>query len=141
MTVISDTMQSLGYAPDAGPLQFYARALRTSADGTAIITPQWVHVGPNPSTGVFTTPDLDPGPAVVRIDGVARDIIIPDAGGTIALAPLLEAMTEPQSGTDTTGFVRDAGGFARAKVISAAEYSALTSTTTPDPGSTFFVYT
>lgn len=130
MTVISDTMQSLGYAPDAGPLQFYARRLRTSADGTAIITPQWVHVGPNPSTGVFTTPDLDPGPAVVRIDGEQHDILIPDIGGTIALAPLLDAMVEPQLGTDITDFVRNGGGVMRIQRVTVSQYAAIA---TPDP--------
>ena len=141
MTVISDTMQSLGYAPDAGPLQFYARVLRTSADSTAIITPKWVHVGVNLSTGVFTTPDLDPGPAVVRIDGVAHDITIPDIAGPIQLWPLLQEAMSPPDGADTTGFVVDGGGFRRVQVMSAAAYVALKSSTTPDPGSTFFIYT
>ena len=90
MTVISDTLSDVGLTADRGPLYFYTPGLRNSSDDARILTPQLVHVGVAPD-GTFTTPDLDPGPARVRIDGIVHDLTIPASPTPVRLWPLIEA--------------------------------------------------
>lgn len=131
MTVISDTLADIGAAADRGALYFYAPLLRDAL--THIVTPQWVSVGPD-ATGAFTTPDLQPGPAIVRIDGIAHPIDIPDSGTTVRLGPLIEAGI-PQ---DDAGprYVINGGGVAILRWLTQAEWAAIAP---GDPNTTYYV--
>ncbi|MRH86007.1 hypothetical protein GFY24_00755 [Nocardia sp. SYP-A9097] len=120
MTVISDAMVDLGRGPDIDAVYFYAPGLRESASTTQIITPQWV-AATVASNGTFTSPNLEPGPAMVRIRGVAYDLVVPDAD-TVRLWPLIDAAVPPPP--DDGGFIRNGGGVRRAKVVTEAQFSA-----------------
>lgn len=137
MTVISQPITDIAGAPEADTIRFATYAIRDSADGASIITTK-VHAY-EPTAGVLTTDDLDPGPAKVIIGAHAYAIEIPDSATPILLWPLIEAGL-PVPITEEASAVRNGGGFVRGQVMTASEYSALVASTTPDPGSMFFVY-
>ncbi|MCM6778016.1 hypothetical protein NDR87_31025 [Nocardia sp. CDC159] len=138
MTVISQAITDIAGTPEVDSIRFATYAIRESAEGTALVTTK-VHTYQPDEDGVLTTGDLDPGPAKVMIGARAYAIEIPDSATPIQLWPLIEAALPVPISEEATA-VRNGGGFARGQVMTAAEYSALTSVTTPDPGSMFFVY-
>lgn len=133
MTVISDTMVDIGHGPNVDALYIYAPGLRDSGDSTQIITGQWLSV-PIAPAGTFTSPDLEPGPARVRIGGIAYELIVPDSDTPVRLWPLIDAAVPPPP--DTAGFIRNGGGVMRAQVLTEAQYSGIG---TPDPETLYIV--
>jgi hypothetical protein len=138
VTVISDQIENIAGADNATTFTFYSPVVRDSDDGTALITTlTTAHL--IATAGVLTTPDLDPGPATVRIGLHAFEIEIPDSPTPVRLWPLVEAGL-PVSADQVSSAVINGGGARRIQVMTAAEYAALVAITTPDPGSIFFVY-
>ena len=137
MTIISEPIESIAGADNNTQFEFSSPTVRESDDGTSLITrrPVWLVA----EDGVLTTPDLDPGPATVTIGQRSFNITIPDSGTPVRLWPLVEAGLPVPPEQEATAVI-NGGGFVRGEVMTAAEYSALTSSTTPDPGSMFFVY-
>lgn len=137
-TLIADNIANVAGAAHGQPLEFMVRVIRENSAGTGIVSRDRKQVTPD-TAGNFDV-ELEPGPCRVIIGGKPTDFECPVSVSAIRLGPLLEAAMDPPE-SNATGFVRDGGGFARAQVMTAAAYAALTSTTTPDPGSTFFIYT
>ena len=74
MSIISATITALdGTPPAKGWVEFTVDDTRVGSDGLSIITPRTVIVAINKTTGLMTSPDLDPGPAKVRIVAGDRD--------------------------------------------------------------------
>ncbi len=137
MTVISEPVEDIAGADNDTQFIFSSSILRENSGGTGLITirPTFVRA----EAGVLTTPDLEPGAATVRIGQTAYYITIPDSGTPIRLWPLIQAGL-PLPPAEAAEAVRNGGGFVMGQVMTAAEYAALVSTTTPDPGSVFLVY-
>ncbi|WP_282775900.1 hypothetical protein [Nocardia sp. CC201C] len=125
MTVISDTCEDLGGHADIGAIQFRAPLLRDAAAGDRIITSQWVSV-PIAADGSFTSPDFEPGPARVRIEGRAYDIEIPDWATPVRLGPLLAAAL-PVPPSEEASAVRNLGGISGARTMTLDAFQALPS--------------
>lgn len=133
MTVISEKISDIaGLGAEEG-VEFSTTSLRESADGTGIVTTTRHEVFP--VDGVLTTPDLDAGPATVRIGMKPYHIVIPESATPIRLWPLLDAVVDPPPPA-ATGFVKDGGNVARIKALTQAEYNAMT---TPDPGTLYII--
>lgn len=124
MTVISENVENIAGADNQTPFAFAAPVIRDSFDDTAFITTTPTRV--MPVAGVLTTPDLDPGPAVVRIGLRTYSIEIPDSPTPIRLLPLVEAGL-PIPPTEEASAVRNGGGVALIRVLTEAQYAALTS--------------
>lgn len=62
MPVISDRLVDGAKLGRGAQVVFYARGLRDSVDGDAILTQARTPVPVDPETGLFTTPNLEPGP-------------------------------------------------------------------------------
>jgi hypothetical protein len=62
MPVISDRLVDGAKLGRGAQVVFYARGLRDSVDGDAILTQARTPVAVDPVTGAFTTPNLEPGP-------------------------------------------------------------------------------
>ena len=77
MTVISEPIENIAGADNGTGFAFSAPGLRESEDGTCLITVHPLVV--TAIDGVLTTPDLDPGPATVRIGQRTYHIEIPDS--------------------------------------------------------------
>lgn len=137
MTVIIENLKDLAGTPETDPVFFSTFVIRDSVDGTAIITTTTHRY--LPVNGVLTTGSLEPGPAKVRLGSTTYDILIPTSATPIRLMPLIEAGL-PAPPTPQASVVVNGGNFARGQVMTAAQYAALTSTTTPDPGSVFLIY-
>lgn len=137
MTVISEPIGSIAGADNSTTFEFFSSIVRASDDGTGLITRRPVFL--TAVDGVLTTPDFDPGPATVRIGQRAYNITIPDSGTPVRLWPLVLAGLSVAP-TEEASAVINGGGFAIGQVMTAVDYATLTSTTTPDPGSMFFVY-
>ncbi|WP_330253157.1 hypothetical protein OG874_00630 [Nocardia sp. NBC_00565] len=137
MTVISEPIEDIGGADNKTNFEFSSAIVRENNAGTGLITRRPVFLVAE--DGVLTTPDLDPGMATVRIGQRAYLIDIPDSGTPVRLWPLIEAGLPIPPEQEATAVI-NGGGVARVQAMTAAEYSDLTSSTTPDPGSTFFVY-
>ncbi|NEW33857.1 hypothetical protein GV791_14980 [Nocardia cyriacigeorgica] len=133
MTVISEPVGDIAGADDATVFVFSSKVLRESGDGTGLITTRLASL--QAEDGVLTTPDLDPGPAVVRIGAREYQIEIPDSPTPIRLWPLIEAGL-PVPPTEEATAVRNGGGVARIQRISQTEYDALV---TPDPETLYVV--
>lgn len=125
MTVISDRFADISEHGDARAVQIWAPFMRDNTTGEFVVTPQHVHVAIT-SDGSFTTPDLQPGPARVRIGGVAYDITIPEFEEEIRLGPLLAAALPIPPAEEATA-VRNLGGLAGALVMELGDYNALSS--------------
>ncbi|MGV9742858.1 hypothetical protein [Nocardia farcinica] len=135
MTVIADTFVDLGHRGDTSAVYFWAPGLRDSpAVPARIITPQYVAV-PIDTTGSFTTGDLEPGPAKVRIGGIAYDIVIPDSPTPVRLWPLIDAGVPA---TPDREFVRDGGGVRRVHALTQAAFDAMPAPR--DPETVFFTF-
>jgi hypothetical protein len=141
MTVISDRVQDVGYERPTSINYVYFTALasvRDSADDTRMIVRSRHTIAVNVADGSFTTDDLDPGPAEVRIGGDVYPITIPASGTPIRLWPLIQAglPVTPES----ANHIASDGSVRREQVMTTAAYGVLTGATTPDPGSVFFLY-
>jgi hypothetical protein len=77
MTVISSVIEDVAGNNRTRSIWIRARELR--ANGTALVDTTRFEVRPN-SSGVFTTPDLAPGPAQVIVDSKTVTITIPNSG-------------------------------------------------------------
>ena len=62
MPVISDKLTDGAKLGRGAQIVFYARGLRDSVDGDAILTQARTPVPVDPTDGSFTTPNLEPGP-------------------------------------------------------------------------------
>lgn len=123
MTVISDTCADISGHGDTGAIYVWAPVIRDGDD--RIITPQYVALTIEPD-GSFVSPDLEPGPARVRLDGRAYDIVIPDWPEPVRLGPLL-AVALPVPPAEEASAVRNLGGVAGARRMTLAAYNALES--------------
>lgn len=94
MAVISDRLTDGAKLGRGAQIVFYARGLRDSVDGDAILTQARIPVPVDPETGLFTTPNLEPGPYWCGIKWAAAQsfenfqIVIGDSD--TRLWPLLE---------------------------------------------------
>ncbi len=137
MTVIVESIDTIAGADSSTVFQFSSPVVRDSSGDNALITTVSMQV--KPVDGVLTTPDLDPGPATVQVGVTPFAITIPDSPTPIRLWPLIEAAL-PTSPAQAAKAVVNGGNAARIQVMTAAEYTALVASTTPDPGSIFFTY-
>jgi hypothetical protein len=137
MTVITETIDTIAGVDSSTTFAFSAPNVRDSSGDNALITTTSVSV--KPVDGVLTTPDLDPGTAVVQVGLQSFTITIPDSATPIRLWPLIEAALPVPPAQQATAVI-NGGGAARIQVMTADDYAALVSTTTPDPGSVFLVY-
>lgn len=133
MTVISEPINTIGGADDNTQFEFSSPTVRASDDGTALITRRPVFCVAE--DGVLTTPELDPGPCLVRFGGRGYEIEIPDSPTDVQLWPLIEAGL-PVSPAEMATAVVNGGGVARAVRITESAYSALV---TPDPETLYVV--
>lgn len=98
MTIIKDTLSDIGGGVGQGWVEFMCATIRDSADHTRTVTTRPVRVQIN-SSGAFTTPNLDPGPAIVTVrvgDDFRREwpIVIPNSSTEVRLYDLLDQYTE-----------------------------------------------
>jgi hypothetical protein len=133
MTVISELIENIAGADNNTGFEFASTILRESDDGTGMITIHPVFL--TATAGVLTTPDIDPGPARVRIGQRLYAIEVPDSETPVRLWPLIEAGL-PIPPSEEAAAVRNGGGVALIKRISESDYSALV---TPDPETLYVV--
>lgn len=133
MTVISEPVDNIAGADSRTTFEFATLLLRESADGTGTVTtaPYFVQA----TDGMLTTPDLDPGPAQVRIGQRVYRIEVPDSPDPIRLWPLIEAGL-PVAPVEEAAAVRNGGGARRLEVDELADYEAIA---VPDPETLFFI--
>ena len=132
MTVISDVVESVAGTGDDRVIVFAIKRVRQNVDGNAIVSTE--HVQYTPVDGAFTTDDLDPGPATVKIHSQVYPITIPDSDTPVRLWPLIDAGLPAPA--PTAGFVRNGGGVARIEWVTEAAYAALVK----DPETTYITY-
>lgn len=133
MTVISEPISSIAGADDLTVFVFRSILNRESADGTGLVTSRIDTM--QASAGVLTTPDLDPGPASVRIGATEYRIEIPESEESIRLWPLIEAGLPVPPAEEMTA-VRNGGGVRRAQAVELDDYLAMP---TPDPETLYVV--
>lgn len=133
MTVISEPIANIAGADNDTQFVFSSPVVRETDDGTGLVTiaPTFLY----PVGGVLTTPDLDPGPATVRIGQTAFNIEIPDSGTPVRLWPLVEAGMPVAPAQEATAVI-NGGGIARVQKITESAYAALV---TPDPETEYSV--
>jgi len=137
MTVITEHIQSIAGIDDNTVITFRSPTVRDSDDDTAMITPWMVQF--TADAGVLTTPDLAPGPAIVAVGIAEYTIDIPDSSTPVRLWDLIqEGLPVPPAQMATA--VINGGGVSVARAMTADDYAAYVSTTTPIPGSIFYVY-
>lgn len=137
MTILVATVRDIAGIDDSTLFRFEVPATRgTDPAGTGIVTTRTYRV--QPKDGELTTPDLEPGVCVVRIQGdpVTYRITIPDSVTSIQLWPLIEAAAPPGAGMDTTGFVHNAGGIERTQAVALADYPDLPK----DPATLYVIF-
>ena len=132
MTVISDVVENVAGTPDERVIVFSIKRVRQNVDGNAIVTSERAQFVP--VDGVFTTTDLDPGPADVKIHSQTYPIVIPDSDTPVRLWPLIDAGLPAPA--PSAGFVRNGGGVARIEWVTEAQYAALVK----DPETTYITY-
>ncbi|RBO82056.1 phage upper tail fiber protein [Nocardia puris] len=132
MTVISDSIESIGGADDTTSISIASPVLRAGHEG-GVITRRPLEL--RAVDGVLTTPDLDPGPATVRIGVRTYLIDIPDSGTPVELWPLIEAGLPVPPEEEATA-VRNGGGVARIQRLTQSAYESLA---TPDPETLYVV--
>lgn len=122
MTVITTTVRDIAGIDDRTVFTFKVPRLRAD---TGVITSRGYTI--TAVAGVFTTPDLAPGPAIVAVSNSPDEyqITIPDSETPVQLGPLIDAAIPPENATWGTGYVRDAGGVARVHALPVAEYADL----------------
>lgn len=132
MTVIADVVESVAGTADDRLIVFAIKRVRQNVDGNAIVSTE--HVQYTPVDGAFTTDDLDPGPATVKIGSLVYPIVIPDSDTAVRLWPLIDAgLPAP---TPSASFVRNGGGVARIEWVTEAVYAGLVK----DPETTYITY-
>lgn len=132
MTVISEPIESIAGADNQTVFGF-ASLVRESFDGTGLVTAALVTM--QAADGVLTTPDLDPGPAVVNVGQRHYEIEIPDSATPVRLWPLIHAGL-PIPAAEEASAVRNGGGVARIQRITESAYLELL---TPDPETLYVV--
>lgn len=133
MTVISEPISSIAGADDLTVFVFRSLRNRQSDDGTGFVTTRIETM--QASGGVLTTPDMDPGPAAVKIGATEYKITIPDSDDPIRLWPLVEAGLPVPPAEEATA-VRNGGGVRRIAVAELDDYLAMP---TPDPETVYIV--
>jgi hypothetical protein len=133
MTVIAEPIENIAGADNTTVFVFAASVVRESDDGDALVTTLTTRV--TTTDGVLITPDLDAGPATVRIGLHSYAIDIPESPSPVRLWPLVEAGL-PVPPSQEAQAVRNGGGIARIQRISASAYAALV---TPDPETLYIV--
>ena len=97
MGIITENLFDLAGVSTTKPVQFDVTAPRESGAGLGMVVPKTKTV--QPVNGVITTPDLNPGPAVVWLDNHRFEIEIGAAGITQRLRDLILAgLATPPSG-------------------------------------------
>ena len=133
VTVISEPISSIAGADDLTVFVFRSLRNRQSDDGTGFVTTRIETM--QASGGVLTTPDMDPGPAAVKIGATEYKITIPDSDDPIRLWPLVEAGLPVPPAEEATA-VRNGGGVRRIAVAELDDYLAMP---TPDPETVYIV--
>lgn len=133
MTVISEPISNIAGADDLTVFVFRSILNRESADGTGLVTSRIETM--QADDGILTTPDLDSGPAAVRIGATEYRIEIPDSPTPIRLWPLVEAGL-PITPVEEATAVRNGGGVRRIAVAELDDYLAMP---TPDPETVYIV--
>ncbi|MGW4325467.1 hypothetical protein ACWEKR_06200 [Nocardia sp. NPDC004573] len=87
MTVISEQVSSIAGADNNTIFGFQSILDREAFDGTGMITTALITM--QASSGVLTTPDLDPGATIVYVGSRRYKIDIPDSDTPIRLMPLI----------------------------------------------------
>ncbi|QIP39780.1 hypothetical protein G9444_2536 [Rhodococcus erythropolis] len=143
MPVISDLLTDGAKLGVGAEIVFTVRDIRDSVAHDAILGPARTTVPVNATTGLFTTPTLDPGPYWVGIRWSRSNpthelypIEVPAESGTFRLWPLIDAGAPPPP-AESDGFIRNGGGFARGERTTIAEYAAMTA---PDPETLYVVF-
>lgn len=135
MTVLTATVRDIAGADDRTRFLFFVPIVRGDG-GTEVVTTR--RYSASAVGGVLTTPDMEPGPAVLKLSGSATEyhITIPDSETPVQLWPLIEAATPPDNTAWTTGFVHNADGVARVQAVPQTEYGAMVK----DPATLYFLY-
>ncbi|OZF40736.1 hypothetical protein CH296_00320 [Rhodococcus sp. 14-2496-1d] len=118
MTIISDTLKNVAKTPATTTAVWFSASLRQATSG-GIIVDKWHKAVPN-SSGVFTTPDLDPGRAIVRFAGSLDgdlEIIIPSSGTPLPLWPLISAAVNVPPDTPVERLMTAVGDYFEANPI------------------------
>lgn len=97
MTILTETFKNIAGRPATGTVEFVCTQIRQGSDGTSAITTSPTSV--RLVNGVMTSPDLDPGAALVRLkigeyDGGSVRIVIPVSATPVQLFPLLSMYVE-----------------------------------------------
>ncbi|AEV51993.1 hypothetical protein [Prescottella equi] len=122
MTILTGTVRDIGAYDDLTVFKFATPVVREDDSGDGIITTRKVRCQAN--AGVLTTPDLEPGIAILTIQGDPHpyQITVPDSPTPVQLWPLIQAATPPDPGSWTTGYISNAGGIARAQAVPLTAY-------------------
>ena len=134
MTILFDNITDIAGASEKAPITFWVPQLRENDSGDGIITTPGVPV--YAKDGVFTSPDLDAGPAIVQIGLQQYTITIPESATPIRLWPLIDAGMPPPPESDRYQFVRNGGGVERTQAMTLADFNALAS---PDPATLYII--
>ncbi|PSR64012.1 MULTISPECIES: hypothetical protein [Nocardia] len=115
MTVISDKITDIAGLGETDNVVFETITIRDNIGETAIVTTRRHSYAPG-EDGTFTTDDLDPGPARVRVGLSTYNIEIPDTSDAIRLMPLIEAAL-PMPPAETAAAVHNFGGVSGMKAV------------------------
>jgi Repeat of unknown function (DUF5907) len=130
MTVVTATFETLALGQDTGSVTFYVNPIRSSSNGTAIITTTQVSCAI--TAGAMTSPSLDPGPAQVRIMiGDWRDtydIVIPSTGPVNLMTLLYQYSQPPASVVSSAWTAAQAAQAAQATALYDATSAAASAT-------------
>ena len=97
MTILTETFKNIAGQPATGTVEFVCTQIRQGSNGTSAITTSPTSV--RLVNGVMTSPDLDPGAALVRLkigeyDGGSVRIVIPVSAEPVQLFPLMSMYVE-----------------------------------------------
>ncbi|MCA1009010.1 hypothetical protein LCL87_25140 [Rhodococcus hoagii] len=136
MTILTGTVRDIGAYDDLTNFTFATPTVREDDSGDGIITTRKVRC--QAAAGVLTTPNLEPGIAILTIQGDPRpyQITIPDSPTPVQLWPLIQAATPPDPGAWTTGYVSNAGGIARVKAVPLTAYPGMAK----DPATVYVLF-
>ena len=131
MPVLSDKLTDGAKLGVGAEIVFTVRDIRDSVAHDAILGPARTTVPVNATTGLFTSPVLDPGPYWVGIrwsrSNPTHDVYpieVPAESGTFRLWPLIDAGAPPPE-PGALGFIRNGGSIQRAEDLTIAEYAAI----------------